>query len=88
MREPNIENIRCVKVSQNKQELIDWCNSLLAEKPYETDDRWGKVFKQGSELEWFNPVGNLEIENDFFGGIWTFKDEAPDEEILQYALRK
>jgi len=86
MRESNIENIQCVKVSSNKQELADWYNSQLAESGWE-DGRWHKVFKQGSQLEWANPAHSLETENDYWGGIWTFKDEASDEAILQFALR-
>jgi hypothetical protein len=87
MREPNIENIQCVKVATNKQELIDWYNSQLADKGWR-DGNWYKVFKQGSQLEWANPVSNFDTENDYWGGIWTFKDEAPDEAILQFALGK
>lgn len=87
MRASNIENIQCVKVSQDKQELIDWYKSQLAESPW-SDGRWGKRFKKGSELEWFNGVYDLEKENDYFGGIYTFKDEAPDDAILNFRLSK
>ena len=86
MRESNVENIHAVKISTNKQELVDWYNAQKVE-PYH-DGRWGKTFKQGSELEWFNPVYDLNIENDYWGGIYTFTDQASDEEIMQFNLRK
>lgn len=87
MRSPNIENIKVVKVSNNKQELIDWYNSQLT-TPY-GDGRWGKSFKKESELEWFNPAHELEKrENDYWGGIWTFGENIPDENILQFSICK
>jgi hypothetical protein len=75
MRQPNIENIAIVKISDNRQELIDWYTAQLAEKPYQ-DGRWGKVFKPGSDLEWYNPVHDLGRNNDYWGGIWEVKDDA------------
>lgn len=79
MRSPNVENISIVKISDNKQNLIDWYKSQLADKPY-TDPgephAWGKVFKKGSELEWYNGVHDLEITNDYWGGIWVVGDDS------------
>jgi hypothetical protein len=87
MREPNIENVQCVKVSSNKDELINWYKSQLSEKPW-SDGRWGKSFKQGTQLEWFNSIHDIDKENDYFGGIYTFNDEVPEEVLLSFALRK
>ena len=87
MREPNIENLHCVKVSRDKQELIDWYKSQLAEESW-IDGKWHKSFKKDSELEWLNPVSNLELENDYWGGVWSFQEDIPDEAILQFELHK
>lgn len=87
MRSSNIENIECVKVSNNRQELVDWYKEQLADTPYR-DENWDKVFKKGSQLEWYNPTNNIEVDNDYWGGIYTFKDEASDEDILQFRLSK
>ncbi|MBU1092581.1 hypothetical protein KJ836_02850 [Patescibacteria group bacterium] len=86
MLSPNVENIATVKVGNTRQELIDWYKSLLVE-PY-IDGKWSKNFKQGSELEWFNPVNDIEKENDYWGGIYVFKDETPDEYINNFSLIK
>jgi hypothetical protein len=75
MRQPNIENIQVVKVADTKQELVDWYNAQLAGEPWH-DGRWHKSFKSGSELEWYNPHGNLDIENDYWGGTWQVNDRV------------
>ena len=85
MRSSNVENIISVKFSKDKQELIDWYNNKLC-KPYR-DENWGKTFKKGSELEWFN-AGDIEKENSYWGGIYTFNDDAPDEYLANFALIK
>lgn len=74
MREPNIENIQIVKLSDARQELVNYYKSLLVE-PY-TDGQWRKAFKKGSELEWFNPAVTLENDNDYWGGIWQVDDNS------------
>lgn len=86
MRQPNIENLDCVKASGSRQELIDFHNSLLVE-PYR-ENNWYKVFKKGSELEWFNPSNNLKEDNYFWGGVYRFPEEATLEQIKQLAFRK
>jgi len=86
MRSSNIENLHCVKVSRSRQELVDFYNSELAEKPW-TDGQWHKIFKQGSILEWCNSA-DLEEDNDYWGGVYTFREEAPDEAILEFSLSK
>jgi hypothetical protein len=75
MQSPNIENISIVKIADTKQELIDWYESQEADKGW-TDGQWHKHFKKGSDLEWFNPIHNLEVENDYWGGIWVVNDNA------------
>jgi hypothetical protein len=75
MRWPNVENIAIVTISDNRQELVDWYTAQLAEKPYQ-DGQWGKAFKPGSDLEWFNPVHDLNVDNDYWGGIWQVPDDA------------
>lgn len=75
MQSPNVENISIVKIADTKQELIDWYKAQEAEKSW-TDGRWGKHFKKNSELEWYNPIHNLDVENDYWGGIWLVSDDA------------
>jgi hypothetical protein len=82
MRQPNIENITIVRISDDRQLLVDWYNSQLADKPYQ-DGRWGKVFKPGSELEWYNSA-NMLLNNDYWGGIW----EVPDHVQIGMGLYK
>lgn len=86
MRWPNIENIKTVKVSSDRQELVDYHNSLLVE-PYSTDGKWGKCFKEGSELEWYNKGDMLE-DNSYWGGIYTFSSDISDESLMAYSLKK
>lgn len=73
MRMANIENINIVKISSNKQDLIDWYRDQEADKNWK-DGRWGKHFKKDSELEWFNQVFCFKKLNDYFGGIWEVGD--------------
>lgn len=74
MRSSNIENISIVKISDTKQDLVEWYESLLSD-PY-SDGGWGKVFKKGSPLEWCNPVHDIQKENDYWGGIWQVSDNV------------
>lgn len=78
MRSSNIENIQVVKMSGTKEELVNYYKSLLVE-PYIDEGvphNWNKTFKRGSELEWFNPVHNLDRMNDYWGGIWEVNDNT------------
>lgn len=75
MQEAKIENLTVVKVSTDRDELVRFYNERLVE-PYK-DGKWNKTFRQGSELEWYNPVVSLNVDNDYWGGIWT--REMPDE---------
>lgn len=84
MLSPNIENIATVKTSNSRQELVDWYKEQLAPEPWK-DGQWSKIFKKDSPLEWFNE-GNLEKDNDYWGGIYSFPDEVSDEAIRNFAL--
>lgn len=74
MRQPNIENIEVVKIADTKEELMDWYKSMQVESYL--DGQWGKQFKKGSKLEWYNGVHDLEKLNDYWGGIWEVADNA------------
>lgn len=78
MRSSNIENIIVIKISSSKEELANWYRSLLVTPYIESEDgrRWGKTFKKGSELEWFNSVQDIEKLNDYWGGIWEVNDNV------------
>lgn len=81
MRQPNIENIQVVRMASTREELEDWYRGQLADQPWR-DGRWGKVFKPGSELEWFNAAkmtdrADLSGLNEYWGGIWEVPDGTP-----------
>lgn len=85
MRSSNIENVMAVKVGE-RQELIDWHHSMLG--PSYMDGQWQKVFKQGSELEWFNP-GSFHEDNYYSGGVYgPIADDVPVEQAMQARLYK
>lgn len=74
MREPNIENIRTVKVADSREELINWYNERFVGEYQIRDGRWCKSFELGSELEWFNPVSwDALLHGDYFGGVMSFE---------------
>lgn len=76
MRWPNIENIAVVKTAETPEELAAWYEGQLAEEPYR-DGQWGKSFKPGSELEWYNPPHDIRTLNGYWGGIWQVPDGTP-----------
>lgn len=60
MRSPKIEMLTTVCRSDSFEALADL---LVREKvEHYMDDRWGKVFRRGGPLEWFNEP----FENPFF----------------------
>ena len=61
------EDTIMVAVSGDRDKLIAWFESQLAEKPYRDSDGYYKVFAKGSPLEMFNPADISEIERDVFG---------------------
>lgn len=84
MREPHIENLRAVKVSNDRAELAKFVTDEKV-PPYRSEGGqhgWSKVFREGGPLEWFNAPHTLEADNDYWGGIWTAPDAVPDEVIL------
>lgn len=53
MRSPKVEIQTAVVKAETREELEVFLQSERVE-PYRTDDRWGKCFRQGGPLEWFN----------------------------------
>jgi hypothetical protein len=53
MRMPKVEMMDAVARADTKEELLSLLEREKVE-PY-SDDRWGKVFRKGGPLEWFNP---------------------------------
>ena len=75
----NTENRVIVAIAYEKQKLIDWYRSLLVE-PYDEvgtpafdcqgdSHVWRKSFMKGSELEWFNPLTDIETLDSYGHGI-------------------
>ena len=52
-----------VAVSTDYQKLVDWYREQLNPGGLWRDDNWGKTFRAGSPLEWYNPAYNLELNN-------------------------
>jgi hypothetical protein len=61
MRAAQIENLSLVAFAESAEELEDFVRAELV-PPYR-DGHWGKMFRAGGPLEWFNPpdrfTGNL-----------------------------
>lgn len=57
MRDSNYEIQTPVCYADTQEELQRFVEEERVE-PY-SDGRWGKVFKRGGPLEWFNPPGSL-----------------------------
>jgi hypothetical protein len=53
MRSSNVENLTAVARAETKEKLLDLVTAQTVE-PYR-DGQWGKSFKQGGILEWYNP---------------------------------
>jgi len=85
----NTESRTIVAVSTERQNLIDWYNDQLAPEPYYSEGSpsfdchgnshtWYKVFKEGSELEWYNPCYS-DFEPDHCGhgisSVWINESE-------------
>lgn len=52
------ETVRPVSSAYEKQKLIDLYNSSNAPERYVDNEKWHKSFKNGTPLEWFNPIIN------------------------------
>lgn len=74
MRDPKIEISRIVAISDSREKLENWYNEQKTEAwtdESEPGKKWGKSFKKGSELEWYNPVSFIKGPPDSFGhGIY------------------
>jgi hypothetical protein len=69
MTSAKIEYGDIVLLSDDKERLISYYESQKCE-PYR-DANWSKSFKQGSPLEWYNPVYNIPTIDECFGhGIY------------------
>lgn len=78
------ESGRIVAIAYDRDEMVAWYNSQLADEVYQ-DGQWNKSFKKGSQLEWFNPVFELD-EIDMFGhGIhWEWAEQR----AIDYYINK
>jgi hypothetical protein len=73
MRSPNVENLVIIKVG-TAEELKAWYEEQRVVR-YK-DGKWEKEFRPGSELEWYNPAIDINVEEDYWGGIWTIPDDV------------
>lgn len=63
----NAEVRSIVAASTSYDKLVQFYNSNLAEESYR-DERWYKVFKKNSPLEWYNAVASLDLNtSNIFG---------------------
>jgi hypothetical protein len=97
MRSPNIENTTPVAIADSREDLVLWITAQFhgprdenGERPTWKDGQWVKRFKQGSELEWYNPPydpaksdgffttldpnGEIYAPDSFGHGIWELED--------------
>lgn len=65
-----MEERRVVCISQSTDDIINWYKSQLADKPY-VDDRYHKTFKQGSPLEYMNPITDFSQPTEWGHGIFS-----------------
>lgn len=87
MRSPKIEYTKIAVIGYTAEEVMNYYKSNRCE--YWKDGQWGKSFKQGSLLEWFNP------EDDVFGHIGELNgwrcgliDEWVDEDVWNNMQKK
>src|SRR5208282_1970651 len=72
----NAERVVPVACAETREQLQAFMNEQAVE-PYQ-DGQWGKVFRQGSMLEWYNPPcgGQAFIDIPAFVDIGTEEDWA------------
>lgn len=63
MRFGNIESLAPVCRAETEAELVAFLESEKVE-PYR-DERWGKAFRKGGPLEWFNPPYDFDRHRHF-----------------------
>ena len=76
------ESQRIGAVSYDKQKLIDFHNSELADEIWE-DGRFRKSFKKGSPLEWLNPIYSTEFEQRGTFGHGIMEDWVIDDGMVE-----
>lgn len=81
MRSTNIEIGTLTKhIAYSKQDMVAF---IRGEAGSWKDGNWGKSFKKGSELEWFNGLANAEERDTFGHGInWQWISDTTLEELL------
>ena len=62
-----VEDCSIVAISGERENLVNWYKSQLAEQPWIDSLSYYKVFKEGSDLEWFNPVDLDSVDHWGFG---------------------
>lgn len=61
------ESAHIVAISDDYTRLVNWYMGQLATVPWR-DDRWYKVFKSGSTIEWYNQCDRLGLNDvDYWG---------------------
>jgi hypothetical protein len=53
MRASKSEHLTPVAIAESRELLVDFASNEKVEH-YTTDDHWGKGFRQGGPLEWYN----------------------------------
>jgi len=63
MRSPNIENLSIVGRAETREQI----EQFLASEKVDgyNDGRWGKSYRAGGPLEWFNPPWDFESHKHF-----------------------
>lgn len=71
-----VDKSRPIVVFDDLNNLKNWYENQLAEKKYLDEDRWYKVFKKGSPLEWFNPLSPINQQDDDKFKVVSWHDAA------------
>jgi hypothetical protein len=79
----NAERVVPVACAETRQQLEAFMNEQTAPEPYR-DGQWGKVFRQGSTLEWFNPP----FGDESFIGTPAFVDIGTEDDWAQEAIQR
>lgn len=85
MRSAKIENLTLTPYIATEMEVLEeWVESQMSDGKWQ-DGNWSKVFKKGSELEWFNRPSDLDgLNNEFGEGIrWEWVEQEQLEILLE-----
>jgi hypothetical protein len=85
MRDANIENLIAVRVG-TEEELHAFYGGERVEEY--SDGWWGKGFRAGGPLEWFNTIYDITEKDAYWGGLWTIPDGVSDEDALVLRVLK